>query len=220
MLVHVPDVLDANELRHCRERLESARWQDGRRTAGYQSAQAKNNGQLAEDDPLARELGSLVGVFAAALPRSIYPPLFNRYEGGQAFGLHVDNAIRYDRRLVPAVPLRTDLSATLFFSDPNDYTGGELVIEDTYGTHQVKLPAGHLILYPGSSLHRIEPVTRGARVASFFWIQSLVRSEANRRQLFELDLAIQQLTARVPGAPELLALTGIYHNLLREWSDV
>jgi PKHD-type hydroxylase len=228
MLVHVPNVLDANELSHCKEQLVKARWQDGRRTAGYQSAQAKNNGQLAEDDPLASELGSLVGAalarnptfFAAALPRSIYPPLFNRYEGGQAFGMHVDNAIRYDRRHEPAVPLRTDLSATLFLSGPDDYAGGELVIEDTYGTHQVKLPAGHMILYPGSSLHRVEPVTRGARVASFFWIQSLVRSEARRRQLFELDLAIQQLTARVPGAPELLALTGVYHNLLRDWSDV
>jgi PKHD-type hydroxylase len=228
MLVHVPNVLDANELSHCKEQLVKARWTDGRRTAGYQSAQAKNNGQLAEDDPLASELGSLVGAalarnptfFAAALPRSIYPPLFNRYEGGQAFGMHVDNAIRYDRRHEPAVPLRTDLSATLFLSGPDDYAGGELVIEDTYGTHQVKLPAGHMILYPGSSLHRVEPVTRGARVASFFWIQSLVRSEARRRQLFELDLAIQQLTARVPGAPELLALTGVYHNLLRDWSDV
>jgi PKHD-type hydroxylase len=228
MLVHVPDVLDAAELSHCRQRLAHARWQDGRRTAGYQSAQAKNNGQLAEDDPLARELGSLVGaalarnptVFAAALPRAVYPPLFNRYEGGQAFGLHVDNAIRYDRRHEPAVALRTDLSATLFLSDPEDYAGGELVIEDTYGTHQVKLPAGHLILYPGSSLHRVEPVTHGARVASFFWMQSLVRSEARRRQLFELDLAIQQLSARIPGAPELLSLTGVYHNLLREWSDV
>ncbi|MCB1572976.1 MAG: Fe2+-dependent dioxygenase [Xanthomonadales bacterium] len=228
MLVHVPDVLDALELAQCRERLADARWLDGRKTAGYQSAQAKNNGQLDEDDPLARELGALVcaaltrnpTVFAAALPRSLYPPLFNRYEGGQAFGLHVDNAIRYDRRQQPAVPLRTDLSATLFLSEPDDYAGGELVIEDTYGTHEVKLPAGHLILYPGSSLHRVRPVTRGARIASFLWMQSLVRSEARRRQLFELDLAIQQLTARVPGAPELLSLTGVYHNLLREWSDV
>ena len=228
MLVHVPDVLDALELAQCRERLADARWLDGRKTAGYQSAQAKNNGQLDEDDPLARELGALVcaalmrnpTVFAAALPRSLYPPLFNRYEGGQAFGLHVDNAIRYDRRQQPAVPLRTDLSATLFLSEPDDYAGGELVIEDTYGTHEVKLPAGHLILYPGSSLHRVRPVTRGARIASFLWMQSLVRSEARRRQLFELDLAIQQLTSRVPGAPELLSLTGVYHNLLREWSDV
>ena len=223
-----PDVLDANELAFCRERLARAEWKDGKRTAGYQSAQVKNNGQLAEDDPLAIELGVLIlaalsrntTFFAAALPRTIYPPLFNRYSGGEQFGMHIDNAIRYDRRQQPALPVRTDLSATLFLAEPDEYEGGELVIEDTYGSHNVKLPAGHLILYPGSSLHKVMPVTRGARVASFFWLQSLVRSDAQRRQLFELDVAIQSLTARVPGAPELVSLTGVYHNLLRAWSDV
>ena len=228
MLVHVPDVLDANELAHCRERLADAEWKDGKRTAGYQSAKAKNNGQLAEEDPLAAELGSLIldalsrntTFFAAALPRTIYPPLFNRYAGGENFGLHVDNAIRYDRRQQPALPVRTDLSATLFLAEPDEYDGGDLVVEDTYGSHSVKLPAGHLVLYPGSSLHQVTPVTRGARVASFFWLQSLVRSDAQRRQLFELDVAIQSLTARVPTAPELISLTGVYHNLLRAWSDV
>ena len=228
MLVHVTDVLDANELAFCRERLARSEWKDGKRTAGYQSAQVKNNGQLAEDDPLAIELGVLIlaalsrntTFFAAALPRTIYPPLFNRYSGGEQFGMHIDNAIRYDRRQQPALPVRTDLSATLFLAEPDEYEGGELVIEDTYGSHNVKLPAGHLILYPGSSLHKVMPVTRGARVASFFWLQSLVRSDAQRRQLFELDVAIQSLTARVPGAPELVSLTGVYHNLLRAWSDV
>ncbi|HET9032997.1 MAG TPA: Fe2+-dependent dioxygenase [Dokdonella sp.] len=228
MLVHVADVLDANELAHCRERLAHAEWKDGKRTAGYQSAQVKNNGQLAENDPLAIELGALIldalsrntTFFAAALPHTIYPPLFNRYTGGEHFGMHIDNAIRYDRRQQPALPVRTDLSATLFFAEPDEYDGGELVIEDTYGSHRVKLPAGHLILYPGSSLHKVTPVTHGARVASFFWLQSLVRSDAQRRQLFELDVAIQSLTARVPDAPELVSLTGVYHNLLRAWSDV
>ena len=228
VLVHVADVLDANELAHCRQRLAHASWKDGKRTAGYQSAQVKHNGQLAEDDALAIELGELIlaalarntTFFAAALPRTIYPPLFNRYSGGEHFGLHVDNAIRYDRRQQPALPIRTDLSATLFFADPEEYEGGELVIEDSYGTHSVKLPAGDLVLYPGSSLHKVTPVVRGARIASFFWLQSLVRSDEQRRQLFELDVAIQALTARVPGAPELVSLTGVYHNLLRAWADV
>ena len=228
MLVHVPEVLNVNELAKCRERLAKAEWEDGRLTAGYQSAQVKNNGQLAEEDPLAIELGALIlnalsrntTFFAAALPRTIFPPLFNRYTGGERFGMHIDNAIRYDRRQQPALPIRTDLSATLFFADPAEYDGGELVIEDSYGSHSVKLPAGDLILYPGSSLHQVTPVTRGARIASFFWLQSLVRSDAHRRQLFELDVAIQSLTVRVPDAPELVSLTGVYHNLLRAWSDV
>lgn len=228
MLVHVPDVLDASELALCREQLANAEWKDGKKTAGYQSAQVKHNGQLAEDDPLAHELGKLIldalarnpTFFAAALPRTIFPPLFNRYTGGEHFGMHVDNAIRYDRSRQPALPMRTDLSVTLFFADPDEYDGGELVIEDSYGAHRVKLPAGDLILYPGSSLHKVTPVTRGARIASFFWLQSLVRSDAQRRQLFELDVAIQSLTARVPGAPELVSLTGVYHNLLRAWSNV
>jgi PKHD-type hydroxylase len=228
MLLHVASVLDANEIAHLRARLVEARWADGRVTAGSQSAHAKDNGQLAETDPVAIELGALVRnalarsvtFFAGALPRRIYPPLFNRYEGGQSFGFHIDNAIRYDRSQGGAEPVRTDLSATLFLSDPGDYDGGELVVEDTFGTHNVKLPAGDLVLYPGTSVHKVLPVTRGARVASFFWVQSLVRSESHRRLLFELDVAIQQLVQTVPDAPELVRLTGVYHNLLREWSDV
>ena len=228
MLLHVANVLDADEVARCRAALDAAEWRDGRITAGHQSGRAKHNRQLAEADPVARELGALVlhaldrspTFFAGALPRRVFPPLFNRYEGGEAFGAHVDNAIRYDRSRQPALPMRTDLSVTLFFADPDEYDGGELVIEDSYGAHRVKLPAGDLILYPGSSLHKVTPVTRGARIASFFWLQSLVRSDAQRRQLFELDVAIQSLTARVPGAPELVSLTGVYHNLLRAWSNV
>ncbi|MBA8889202.1 PKHD-type hydroxylase [Dokdonella fugitiva] len=228
MLLHVANVLDEGELAHCREKLGRAAWIDGRVTAGSQSAQAKRNRQLGEDDPLARELGAFVlralarntTFFAGALPRRVYPPLFNRYEGGEAFGSHVDNAIRYDRSGGSAEPVRTDLSATLFLSAPGEYDGGELVVEDTFGTHGVKLPAGDLVLYPGSSVHEVRPVTRGARVAAFFWIQSLVRSETQRRMLFELDVSIQQLTQKLPAAPELVRLTGLYHNLLREWSDV
>ncbi|MEO7431879.1 MAG: Fe2+-dependent dioxygenase [Dokdonella sp.] len=228
MLLHVPEVLSSTELARCRDALASAAWKDGRVTAGRQSAMAKNNGQLAEEDPLSRELGGLVlsalarspTFFAGALPRRIYPPLFNRYEGGESFGFHVDNAVRYDRSGTESQPVRTDLSATLFLSEPDEYDGGELVIEDSFGSHDVKLPAGDLVLYPGSSLHQVRPVTRGMRIASFFWIQSLVRSEAQRRMLFDLDVSIQQLTQKMPEAPELIRLTGIYHNLLREWSDV
>ena len=228
MLLHIENVLSAEQVAYCRQGLESAAWADGRITAGHQSARAKQNQQLPESDPLAQELGALVlealgrhpTFFAGALPRRIYPPLFNRYAGGQSFGFHVDNAIRYDRTHGEAQPVRTDLSATLFLSAPEEYDGGELVIEDSYGEHGVKLPAGDLVLYPGSSLHRVEPVTRGARVASFFWIQSFVRSDTQRRTLFELDLAIQRLTRKLPDAAELVSLTGVYHNLLREWSDV
>jgi PKHD-type hydroxylase len=228
MLLHVAGVLTPAEIERCRSSLRAAAWADGRVTAGHQSAKAKHNRQLAEDDPGARELGTLVldalarnpTFFAGALPRRIYPPLFNCYEGGESFGFHVDNAVRYDRSRGEAQPLRTDLSATLFLSEPGEYDGGELVIEDSFGTHEVKLPAGDLVLYPGSSLHQVTPVTRGARIASFFWIQSLVRSDAQRRILFDLDVSIQQLTRKLPEASELVRLTGVYHNLLREWSDV
>ncbi|HJU40085.1 MAG TPA: Fe2+-dependent dioxygenase [Tahibacter sp.] len=228
MLLHVAEVLTAAQVAECRAALASADWRDGRATAGHQSARAKNNRQLAGDDPLARRIGATIldalsrnaTFFAGALPRRIYPPLVNRYEGGESFGVHVDNAIRYDRSASSPQPVRTDLSATLFLSDPGDYDGGELVVEDTFGAHAVKLPAGDLVLYPGSSLHKVQPVTRGARVAAFFWIQSLVRSETQRRLLFDLDVAIQDLTQRTPDAPELVRLTGVYHNLLREWSDV
>jgi PKHD-type hydroxylase len=227
MLLHIPDILSAEQLAQLHARLDGADWADGRLTAGYQSAQAKHNGQLREDDPLARELGAVVAdsvlrnptFFAGALPKHVYPPLFNRYGAGQDFGMHVDNAIRYDRTRQPAQAVRTDLSATLFLAAPEEYDGGELVIEDNFGTHEVKLPAGHLVLYPGSSLHKVRPVTRGARLAAFFWVQSLVRDDGRRRTLFELDVAIQSLTAGSADADALLSLTGVYHNLLRQWAE-
>ena len=228
MLLQLPQVLNAEQVAHCRQRLEQAAWADGRMTAGYQSALAKDNAQLPENDPVARELGGLIlealsrnsTFFSAALPQRIYPPLFNRYAGGQSFGFHVDNAVRYDRSRGGVDPVRTDLSATLFLSAPEDYDGGELVIEDTYGTQQIRLPAGHLLLYPGTSLHRVTPVTRGARVASFFWIQSMLREDAQRRLMFDLDVSIRTLTRDVPEHPSLVQLTGVYHNLLRRWADV
>ena len=227
MLLHVTNVLNAEQVRHCRNALQSAEWADGRITAGHQSAKAKRNRQLAEDAPLARELGALVldalgrtpTFFAGALPRRIYPPLFNCYEGGEAFDVHVDNAVRYDRSRGEAQPLRTDLSATLFLSDPHDYDGGELVIEDSFGAHSVKLPAGDLVLYPGSSLHQVTPVTRGARVAAFFWIQSLVRDDTQRALLFDMDTAIQRLNQTSADESAKQLLVGCYHNLLRQWGD-
>ena len=227
MLLQVPQVLTAEQVAHCRERLAQAAWADGRVTAGYQSAKAKDNAQLPETDPVARELGQLIldalarnpTFFSAALPQRIYPPLFNRYSGGQSFGFHVDNAIRYDRSRGGADAIRTDVSATLFLSAPEEYDGGELIIEDTYGTQQVKLAAGDMVLYPGTSLHKVTPVTRGERVASFFWIQSLLREDAQRRLMFELDVSIRRLTQDVPEHPALVQLTGVYHNLLRRWSD-
>ncbi|MBW8850855.1 MAG: Fe2+-dependent dioxygenase [Xanthomonadales bacterium] len=227
MLLAIPDVLDAAQVAEFRATLDGADWADGRITAGHQSAMAKDNAQLPEGDPAARALGARIvealsrnsTFFAAALPKRIYPPLFNRYAGGQSFGWHVDNAVRYDRSLGGVEPVRTDLSATLFLADPEDYDGGELEIEDAYGTQRVKLPAGHMVLYPGTSLHRVLPVARGARVASFFWIQSMVRDDARRRMLFELDLSIRQLTAELHDHDALVRLTGVYHNLLRQWAE-
>jgi len=227
MLLHIPQVLTPDQVAQCRERLAGASWADGRITAGHQSAQAKDNAQLPENDPVARELGALVlealsrnaTFFSAALPQRVYPPLFNRYTGGQSFGFHVDNAVRYDRSRGGAEAVRTDLSATLFLSPPEDYDGGELVIEDLYGLQRVKLQAGDLVLYPGTSLHQVTPVTRGERIASFFWVQSLVREDAQRRMMFELDLSIRRLTQDVPDHPALVQLTGVYHNLLRRWAD-
>ena len=227
MLLQIPDVLTADQVAQFRARLDVAPWCDGRVTAGHQSSKAKDNAQLPEDSAEARELGALVldalarnsTFVSAALPRRIDPPLFNRYAGGQSFGFHVDNAVRYDRSRGGADPIRTDLSATLFLSAPEDYDGGELIIEDTYGTQQVKLPAGHLVLYPGTSLHRVTPVTRGARVASFFWIQSLLREDAQRRLMFDLDVSIRTLTRDMPEHPSLVQLTGVYHNLLRRWAE-
>lgn len=226
MLLQIPDLLTADELAKCRQLLEQSEWVDGRVTAGHQSAQAKDNLQLPEDHPAAREMGEVIlGALqrsqlfmAAALPLKVFPPLFNRYQGGQSFGTHVDNAIRQ----VPGTPhrVRTDLAATLFFSQPDEYDGGELLVDDTYGVHEVKLPAGSLILYPASSLHHVRPVTRGARLASFFWIQSMVRDDGRRTLLFDLDMAIQQLNEAGPHASPAVRLTGIYHNLLRQWADV
>jgi PKHD-type hydroxylase len=227
MLLAIPDVLTPDQVLRARTLLVAADWADGRITAGYQSAKTKDNAQLPEDSPAAREIGALVldalsrnsTFFSAALPKRIYPPLFNRYSGGQSFGYHVDNAIRYDRSRGSVDPVRTDLSATLFLSAPEEYDGGELVIEDTFGTQSIKLPAGHLVLYPGTSLHRVTPVTRGARMASFFWLQSMVRDDGHRRLMFELDVSIRRLTQDVPEHPSLVQLTGVYHNLLRQWAE-
>jgi len=224
MILHIPQVLTSAQVMAFRQTLQEAGWADGRLTAGYQSAQAKRNLQLAEDDPLARELGAQVlralsenALFmSAALPATVYPPLFNCYREGDAFGMHVDNAIRDIRG--SSQRLRTDLSATLFLSDPDSYDGGELVIDGFSGASEIKLPAGDLILYPSVSLHRVNPVTRGQRMASFFWVQSLVRDQAQRTLLLELDLSVQQLTARVPDDPALVQLVGVYHNLLRRWT--
>ena len=226
MLVQIPDILTADEIARARHLLFGADWVDGRVTAGHQSTRVKQNQQLPEDSPAARELGELIVralqqnplFVAAALPLRVFSPLFNRYEGGGSFGNHVDNAIRQ----VPGTPLRlrTDLSATLFLTDPADYDGGELLVDDTYGVHSVKLPAGHLVLYPSTSLHRVTPVTRGARVSSFFWIQSLVRDDGQRTLLFDLDTAIQQVTHDAPDHPAAVQLTGVYHNLLRQWADL
>lgn len=226
MLLHVPDVLSAEQVSTCRKALENADWADGRITAGHQSARAKHNLQLPEDSPVARELGALVLAalernplfLSAALPAKIFPPLFNCYREGQSFGVHVDNAVRQFRG--SAFRIRTDLSVTLFLSNPDEYDGGELTVEDTYGPHRVKLPAGHLVLYPASSLHKVEPVTRGARIASFFWIQSMVRDDGARTLLFDLDTAIQRLSAEQPDHPSVIQLTGVYHNLLRRWSEL
>jgi len=226
MLLHIPQLLTAEELSALRSALAQADWEDGRRTAGHQAVKVKHNEQLNEEHPLARELGEVVlkalarsSLFtAAALPLKVFPPLFNRYQGGGHFGMHIDTAVRLSR--LPPHRVRTDLSATLFLASPEEYEGGELAVEDHYGAHQVKLPAGDLILYPASSLHEVRPVTRGARLAAFFWVQSMVREDARRSQLYEMDRAIQQLAADHPGHPSLLKLTGVYHNLLRQWAEL
>jgi PKHD-type hydroxylase len=225
MLLQIPKVLSAEQVADSRRQLEATEWVDGRVTAGHQSARAKDNVQLPEDSPVARQLGQAILAalertplfLSAALPLKIFPPLFNRYAAGHSFGVHVDNAIRQVRNTPHRV--RTDISATLFLSEPEEYDGGELVVEDTFGTHSVKLPAGDMILYPASSLHRVQPVTRGARTASFFWIQSMVRDDGQRTILFDLDLAIQRLSVDVPNHPSVVQLTGTYHNLLRRWAD-
>jgi PKHD-type hydroxylase len=226
MMLAVPDLLDSEGVARVRAIIDAAEWVDGNVTSGHQSALAKRNRQLPEDSPAAREAGRIVldalgrsPLFvAAALPLKIFPPLFNRYEGGEAFGTHVDNAVRIHR--ASEFRLRSDLSATLFLEDPDAYDGGELVVEDNLGVHAVKLPAGPLLLYPASSLHRVEPVTRGARIASFFWIQSMVRDDGARTLLFDLDRSIQAIAVeRGQDDAEIIRLTGIYHNLLRRWAE-
>jgi PKHD-type hydroxylase len=227
MLLTIPAVLTPDELAQARSLLTTAPWVDGKATAGYQSALVKRNVQLPEDAPETATLQQLVlqalgrnAMFASAvLPLRVFPPLFNRYEVGMGFGDHIDNAIRHPLH-GRGGPLRTDVSATLFFSAPEEYDGGELVIDDAYGSHRVKLAAGEMVVYPASSVHRVEPVTRGARVASFFWIQSLIRDDAQRTVLFDFDTALGALRRRgLAGEPEMVALTGTYHNLLRMWVE-
>jgi PKHD-type hydroxylase len=225
MMLHVPGVLTRGDAERLRRTLDEAEWIDGRDTVGPQGAQVKRNRQLPDNDPVSIALGR--GVLealrqsplfmAAALPHRFSDPLFNRYESGETYGLHVDGAVRLSET---GVHVRTDLSCTLFLTDPETYDGGELEVVDTYGVHEVKLPAGDAILYPSSSLHRVTPVTRGIRVASFFWLQSLIRDDGRRTLLFEMDKAIQALRARHGDGEEVVSLTGAYHNLLRMWAEV
>jgi PKHD-type hydroxylase len=226
MLLAIPDLLTAEEVASARALLDRAEWIDGRVTAGPQSARAKHNQQLPEGSAVAESIGDMIltalqrnALFvSAALPLRVFPPLFNRYQGGHTFGNHVDNAIRQIGSTGHRI--RTDLSATLFLAEPDEYDGGELTVEDTYGVHKVKLPAGDMVLYPSSSLHSVSPVTRGARIASFFWIQSMIRDDGRRTLLFDLDVSIQQLARDVPAHPSVVQLTGVYHNLLRQWSEM
>jgi PKHD-type hydroxylase len=229
MLVCVPNVLSKAEVANFRHVMDASDWEDGRSTAGAASAMVKRNEQLPPDSEVARQLGNRIltalsaspRFISAAIPLRIFPPLFNRYAAsdGHHFGLHVDNAVRGDR--LTGLRIRTDLSVTLFLSEPDDYDGGELVIEDLYGSHEIKLPAGDLVLYPASSLHLVTPVTRGTRVASFFWLQSMVRDAHARSLIFDLDTAIQALVERLGrDDPETVKLTGIYHNLIRHWAEV
>src|ERR1700693_367329 len=227
MLICVPDVLSKVEVADFRAAMDAAEWEDGRSTAGAQSVMVKKNEQLPPNGEVARRLGETVikalvanPLFvSAAIPKQIFPPLFNRYGVGQHFGIHVDNAVRGDH--LTGARIRTDLSVTLFLSEPEEYDGGELIVEDYYGAHQVKLPAGHLVLYPASSLHTVTVVTRGMRVASFFWLQSMVRDGDARSLIFDLDTAIQGLVHRMGrDDPELVKLTGIYHNLISCWAEV
>jgi len=224
MLLHIPDVLGREQVTQLRAALDAADWADGRETVGAQGAQVKRNQQLPDASPLRRQLGEVVLAalaknplyHAAALPMRTLAPRFNRYQGGGQYGFHVDGAVM---ALDADVQLRSDVSCTLFLSEPDEYDGGELIVNDTYGEHEVKLPAGDLIVYPSSSLHRVTPVTRGARVAAFFWVQSLIRDDSRRRLLFELDASIQRLTRTGADAAAVLQLTGVYHNLLRQWAE-
>jgi PKHD-type hydroxylase len=225
LLLKIQKVLSFEQVQQAKKVLLEAQWTDGNVTAGYQSAKAKNNLQLPEGSAEANDLGDMIlaalgqnnQFMSAALPLKIFPPLFNCYQGGASFGVHVDNAIRQ----VPGTPVkvRTDLSMTLFLSDPDEYEGGELVIEDTYGSQTVKLAAGDMVLYPSTSLHRVNPVTKGRRLASFFWLQSMVASDEKRSLLFDMDMSIQSLRTSLDDAPEIVRLTGVYHNLIRQWAQ-
>ena len=223
MLLHVPDVLTPDQVLQVRAALEATEWIDGRETVGAQGAQVKRNQQLPDGSPLRQQLGRIVLsalaghplYHAATLPLRALPPRFNRYEGGGQYGFHIDGAVMG----MEAGQLRSDISCTLFLNDPDAYEGGELIVSDTYGEHEVKLPAGDLIVYPSSSLHRVQPVTRGTRLGAFWWVQSLIRDDGRRRLLFELDTSIQQLTASGADPAAVLQLTGVYHNLLRQWAE-
>ncbi|MDF1813875.1 MAG: Fe2+-dependent dioxygenase [Verrucomicrobiales bacterium] len=230
MVITVPDLLTKDQLAEAKELLHSAEWVDGRVTAGHQSAMAKNNEQIPEGHPAAEKVGDMIlralgqnpMFLSSALPLRIFPPLFNRYSGGQTFGTHVDNAIRQ----IPGTPMRirTDLSATLFFEDPDQYEVGELCVEDTYGVHRVKLPAGSMVVYPSTSLHHVTPVTAGTRLCSFFWIQSMIRDDSRRSLLFDMDRSIQRLNGELAdhdaARKSVVELTGVYHNILRQWAEM
>ncbi len=225
MLLAIPNVLTAEQIAESRRIIEAAEWVDGRITAGHQGTHVKRNQQLRPECPSARQVGETIVkaltanplFLSSALPLYIMPPMFNRYADGQVFGTHVDGAMR----LMPnGQRIRTDISCTLFLAAPEEYDGGELVVRDTYGSKSVKLPAGHAILYPSTSLHQVTPVTRGARLCSFFWVQSMIRDDARRALLFDMDVAIQRLAAEHPTNPSVIQLTGVYHNLLRQWTEV
>jgi PKHD-type hydroxylase len=225
-MLQIADVLTPEQVRTCLRVLAEACWVDGRVTAGFQSALAKDNAQVPEDHPAAQASGDMIiaalehnpRFLSAALPLRVFPPLFNRYGGGQSFGTHVDNAIRQVKGTRQRI--RTDLSATLFLTSPDEYEGGVLTVEDRFGAQAVKLPAGHMVLYPASSLHHVTPVTRGARIAAFFWIQSMIRDDARRTLLFDLDTSLQSLGRDVPDHESVVQLMGIYHNLVRQWAEL
>jgi PKHD-type hydroxylase len=225
-MLQIANVLTAEQVTTCLSAVSDASWIDGRVTAGFQSALTKDNAQIPEDHPVARTMGDMIVTalertplfISAALPLRVFPPLFNCYTGGQSFGTHVDNAIRQIRGTPHRI--RTDLSATLFLSAPDDYEGGVLTVEDRFGVQGAKLPAGHMVLYPASSLHHVTPVTRGKRIAAFFWVQSMIRDDGQRTLLFDLDTAIQALGRDVPDHPSVVQLTGLYHNLIRQWAEL
>ena len=225
MLLHIPEVLTKAQVRDMRRALDAGTWVDGAGSAGVLAAEAKHNVQFSTESPEYAALSQIIAAameqqplfVSAALPQHILPPMFNRYAEGNHYGNHVDNAIQRDRRT--GMRVRTDVSVTVFLSEPEDYEGGELVVDDTYGSHEVKLTAGDAIVYPSSSLHRVEPVTAGARVASFFWVQSLVSDAWRRSMLFDLDMTLLKLRSQIGNTQEIVALTGHYHNLIRQWAD-